>query len=366
MLSKKNNRIFFFLPSFADGGAEENIISLANKYKQQNENITFIVGNQTGINKLKIDKKIKLIDLKKIKLYKCLSKIIRILKKKTPDTVITTLVHSNLFFCFVKFFYQYQFKLIIRETNITPLINLSLKKIIKFKVLNFLKKFFYNRADYILAINSQSKKELIKLGIRKHKIKILNNPSIKNDFHKRVKEKIVSKSIIKKRYLLYVGRLTAHKNVNFLIQVFNDVQKKIDLNLILIGQGNDIYTLKKLVKKLEIQKKVFFLGYKKNPLPYMKKAELYLSFSEYEGQPNSVIQSLGCGTKTLIKSYPGLNKNIKNSKNIKIFNKLDKSLISKFVIKNLKLRGIKKSDNKIIKIFSESYYADQVKRMIYA
>tara|TARA_S200000501_G_C20865088_1_gene761524 strand:+ start:1387 stop:2487 length:1101 start_codon:yes stop_codon:yes gene_type:complete len=366
MLRKKNNKIFFFLPSFADGGAEENIISLAKKYKQQNEKVTFIVGNQTGINKLKMDKKIKVIDLKKNKLYKCLFQILRIFKKRSPDTVITTLVHSNLFLCFIKFFYKHQFKLIIRETNITPFINLSLKKIIKFKVLNFLKKILYNCADYILAINSQSKKELIKLGIQRRKIKILNNPSIKNDFHKKIREKIVNKNIIKNRYALYVGRLIAHKNVNFLIKVFYEVQKKIDLNLILIGQGNEIYTLKTLVKKLGIKKKVFFLGYKQNPLPYMRKADIHLSFSEYEGQPNSVIQSLGCGTKTFIKSYPGLNKNIKNSKNIKIFDKLDKSLISNFVIKNLKLRGVKKSDNKIIKTFDESYYADQVKKMIYA
>ena len=57
-VTTKKNRIIFFLPSFADGGAEENIISLANKYKSENENISFIVGNKTGLNKSKIDKKL--------------------------------------------------------------------------------------------------------------------------------------------------------------------------------------------------------------------------------------------------------------------------------------------------------------------
>ena len=179
MLLQKKNRIIFFLPSFAEGGAEENIISLANKYKSENENISFIVGNKTGLNKSKIDKKIKLINLKKNRLYKCLSPLVKILKTTSPDTVITTLTHSNLFFCFVKFLYHYQFRLIIRETNITPSNNLSMKQAIKFKILNFLKKFLYNYADSILAINYHSRQELLKLGISKHKIKILNNPSIK-------------------------------------------------------------------------------------------------------------------------------------------------------------------------------------------
>ncbi len=366
MLPQKKNKIFFFLPSFANGGAEENIISLANKYKSENENITFIVGNKTGLNKLKIDKKINLISLKKNRLYKCLYPLVRILKKTTPDTVITTLVHSNLFFCFIKFIYHHQFRLIIRETNITPFNNLDLKQVIKFKILNICKKFLYNYADHILAINSQSKKELLKLGISKDKIKMFNNPSIKKNFLKKINEKISTKATNKNRYLLYVGRLVIHKNLDFLIKVFYELQKKIKLNLILIGEGNEIYNLKKQVKKLGIEKKVFFLGYKKNPLPYIKKADYYLSFSEYEGQPNSVIQSLGCGTKTLIKSYPGLNKNIKNSKNIKIFNKLDKYTVSNFIIKNLKFKRIKKVDKKITKVFDESYYADQVKKMIYA
>ncbi len=366
MLPTKKNKILFFLPSFADGGAEESIISIANRYKSKNENITFIVGNDIGPNKFKIDKKINLINFKKSRLLKCLSPIIKILEKNYPDTIITTLTHSNLFFCFIKFFYNHKFKLIIRETNITSSINLSLKQSIKFKILNIFKKFLYNYADYIIAINSQSKKELLNLGIQKHKIRILNNPSIKKNFFKKAQEKISNKNIIKNKYLLYVGRLTFHKNLNFLIKVFNEVQKKIKLNLILIGQGDEIYNLKKLVKNLGIEKKVFFLGYKKNPLPYIRKADLYLSFSEYEGQPNSVIQSLGCGTKTLIKTFPGLNKNIKNSKNIKVFNKLDKSLISSFIIKHLKFRRVKKTDRKIIKNFDENYYADQVKEMIYA
>ena len=52
-----------------------------------------------------------------------------------------------------------------------------MKQVIKFKILNFLKK-FYNYADSILAINIILDK-IIKIRNAKHKIKILNNSSIK-------------------------------------------------------------------------------------------------------------------------------------------------------------------------------------------
>lgn len=359
----KKNKIVFFLPSFENGGAEETIISLANQFNINNQNLTFIVGNKNGANKNKIDENISLINLNKKRLLKCLGPLNRIIVKLNPKIIITTLTHSNLFFCFLKYFYKYNFRLIIRETNITPTKYFSFKEKFKFKFLNFLKKKLYNFADYVIAINSKSKKELIDLGIKKDKIKIFNNPSIKKNFHKKIKEKIDG-SLTKKKYLLYVGRLVAHKNLDFLLEVFYEIQKKTNLNLILIGQGKEEERIKKKIKYLGIEKKVFFLGFKNNPLPYIKKASLFVSLSEYEGQPNSVIQSLACGTKTLIKNFPGLDSKIKNSKKMIIINKLIISKIGKQIIKETKYNKRKTFDNKIIQNFNEKKFMHQFKKLI--
>ena len=70
-------------------------------------------------------------------------------------------------------------------------------------------------------------------------------------------KKILLKVINKNRYLLYVGRFVSHKNLDFLIKVFYEIQKKIKLYLILIGQGSEIYYLKKIVKSLGIEKSNF-------------------------------------------------------------------------------------------------------------
>ena len=366
MYFKKIDKILFFLPSFEDGGAEESIISLANQFYKKKMNILFLVGNTNGKNKKKIEKRIDLINLNKDRLRKCFWITIKILKRWSPKVIITTLTHSNLFFCFLKIFLKHNFKLIIRETNINPPKYKTFSQFLKFSLFNFLKKNLYNQAEYVIAINSKSRQELISLGIDKNKIKIFNNPSIKENFIIKAKKKIPEKKLISKDYILYVGRLASHKNLDFLIKTFYKIQKKININLVLIGQGGETQKLKNLANQFKIKQKVFFKKYNFNPLPFMKKAKLYVSFSDYEGQPNAVIQSLGCGTQVLLKSFEGLDNKLKNNYNLTILNKLDETKAEVIITKKIKIKRKKFFNTKIIKLFSEKQFADKILKLIYA
>jgi len=63
------------------------------------------------------------------------------------------------------------------------------------------------------------------------------------------------------KILLYIGRLTEEKNVSFLIESFNLIQKKRkDVCFVLIGEGYLEEKLKEKVKKLGLESKVIFTG----------------------------------------------------------------------------------------------------------
>ena len=324
-------------------------------------NILFLVGNTNGKKIKKIEKRIDLINLNKDRLRKCFWITIKILKRWSPKVIITTLTHSNLFFCFLKIFLKHNFKIIIKETNINPPKYKTFSQFLKFSLFNFLKKNLYNQAEYVIAINSKSRQELISLGIDKNKIKIFNNPSIKENFIIKAKKKILEKKLISKDYILYVGRLASHKNLDFLIKTFYKIQKKININLVLIGQGGETQKLKNLANQFKIKQKYFL----KNIILIhylLKKAKLYAS--DYEGQPNAVIQSLGCGTQVLLKSFEGLDNKLKNNYNLTILNKLDETKAEMIITKKSKLK--KFFNTKIIKLFSEKQFADKILKLIYA
>ena len=68
------------------------------------------------------------------------------------------------------------------------------------------------------------------------------------------------------------------------------------------------------------------------------KSKAVCFFSDYEGQPNAVIQSLGCGTQVLLKSFEGLDNKLKNNYNLTILNKLDETKAEMIITKKSKLK----------------------------
>jgi glycosyltransferase involved in cell wall biosynthesis len=338
-LSINKDKVVFFLPSFANGGAEEVIVNIFNEISRQDKNAVFIVGNKTGNNFRKIHNKKKIYSLEKKRLIFCFFSIYKYLKKNKNSTVITTLSHSNIFFCVLKKFIN--FRLIIRETNIDIEVNKNFLEKKNIKLIRLLKFFFYNYSDKIIAINNYSKKEISKFIKNKKKISVLNNPIIF--------KKIKNKNLFINRlspYILYCGRIEKHKNIDFLIKLFREILKNNNINLLILGDGRELEKLKKVTLGYGISKNIKFLKYKKNIGPFMKFANFYMSFSDHEGQPNAIIQASYYGTKIYMKKYPGILNIFRNNNQFRIFNKLNiKTILSTFNndLQNSKRKKINKT-----------------------
>ena len=62
-----------------------------------------------------------------------------------------------------------------------------------------------------------------------------------------------------KKFIISIGRLTKQKNFTFLINEFNETLLKFpNLNLIILGDGDEKNDLKKLIIKKKLQEKSFF------------------------------------------------------------------------------------------------------------
>lgn len=78
-----------------------------------------------------------------------------------------------------------------------------------------------------------------------------------------------------KKYVLFVGQLDIthrHKGLDYLIQSLSLLQThNLDLNLVIAGKGNDLNRYKKLVKDLDLEKRIIFKGF----VPDDEMSELY-------------------------------------------------------------------------------------------
>lgn len=70
-----------------------------------------------------------------------------------------------------------------------------------------------------------------------------------------------------------------------------------------IGAGPDRAMLTRLIESLGIENEMRLLGPKKNPYPYMKKADLFVLQSHYEGRPLAVDEAKILGTPVFVTDY---------------------------------------------------------------
>jgi len=107
-------------------------------------------------------------------------------------------------------------------------------------------------------------------------------------------------------YILGVGRFTKSKNFDFLLKAY--AKGDFSEELWLLGDGEERENLQRLAVNLGIEKKVKFLGWHKNPFPYIKNAKILVHPSKFEALPTILIEALILNTPVIatdIKCGPG-------------------------------------------------------------
>jgi len=139
-----------------------------------------------------------------------------------------------------------------------------------------------------------------------------NNRVIKNPIYI---ENVIKKSVEKidlpsdKKFILSVGRMIHLKGFDLLIKAFKKLNE--DYNLILVGDGPEMKSLKELSINLGIEDRIIFVGYKNNPYPYMKAADACVISSRVEGFPNTLLQMMTLNDKVISTLCAGGIKEIK-------------------------------------------------------
>ncbi|MGV6859641.1 MAG: glycosyltransferase [bacterium] len=98
-------------------------------------------------------------------------------------------------------------------------------------------------------------------------------------------------------YLVHVGKFKHQKRHDILIRAYH--QSGINKPLVLVGQGGLQEDCEKLVEELGLGDKVIFAGFKSNPYPFIKHADLMVFSSEYEGLGLVVLEALALDTPVI-------------------------------------------------------------------
>ena len=209
---------------------------------------------------------------------------------------------------------------------------------------NYIKQILYKKiygmADKII-VNSEKFKQELKFKFNL-KSECIYNPLNQKEIIKNSQKKINFKFFKNKYFkVISVARFSSQKDHLCLIKSINLLKDRYkNIRVLLIGSGKKKEKIEYMIEDLKLNKFFKILRFKKNPYPYIKKSDIFILSSKFEGLPNVLLESLTLNKFVISSNCPtGPSEILDNGKGGLLFNVGDYKELSKkitFAINNKK------------------------------
>ena len=106
--------------------------------------------------------------------------------------------------------------------------------------------------------------------------------------------------------IIYVAEFIERKNHTFLVENISSLREKNpDLKFIFVGKGQLVERIRSLTITQEIEKIIWFSGYRNDVEKLCGISDIYLSSSRQEGLPISVVEAMACGIPVVASNIRG-------------------------------------------------------------
>lgn len=282
-------KVFFFIPSFAGGGAERQCIYLVNKLAQSKSIDIGLVYFHEGVN-------FHLVDSSLVALFPVVTSsnynpmnawvINRLFIAEQPDIVFSWL-HASDVFTWAARFLGAKFKWVMAERDswYPPDFRYWIRSLVG------------RHADIIVANSHKGSVYWAERGVLPTHQKVIGNILLDEWFLPRV-------IMPDNGSVCFAGRFEPQKNIPLLLDAFIELSKyRVDTKFNLIGEGS----LKPYIEqKINLAREgaISVLGFQSNIRPLFEKTSVFVNVSYHEGRPNTVIENMVLGNRLVLSNIP--------------------------------------------------------------
>ncbi|TYS69862.1 glycosyltransferase [Sutcliffiella horikoshii] len=298
-------RIAFILASLGGGGVERVTLNLAEEFAKRGYDVDLLVADAKGEYMDLVPDSVNLVDLKKPRLLSCIPDIKKYLIERKPDAFISGKDYINLTVIMAKLLARSKTNLIVTtHTNISRQLEVLNSR--SFKVIARLVKYFYRFANHIVGVSTGVADDLYHItGINKSKIHVVYNPVVTDELLTKAQQDVEHPWFNEDvPVAVTVGRFDKAKDYPTLLNAMRVLQDSRKVRLIVVGDGAEKDHLLSLVVQYKLNDVVDFVGFQSNPYPYMRKADLFVLSSAYEGFGVVVAEALAVGTPVVSTDCP--------------------------------------------------------------
>lgn len=298
-------RLAIFLPGLYDGGAERTLLNLAEGIATRGYPVDLVLARAEGPYMAEIPASVRVIDLKAARVMTCLPALVHYLRSERPVALLSTL-YANITAVWARRIVGFPQRVVLNEqNNLTSVSNGE--KDLRWKLYPELAKWFYPWADGVTAVSKGVADDLSQaIKLSSSHIQVIYNPIVTPELQKK------SKAFFDHPWfrtgeppvILGVGRLTAQKAFNILIEAFARVRKSQSARLLILGEGEERPMLEALIRRLGLEQDIELPGFVSNPYPYMAHAALFVLSSRWEGLPTVLVEAMSLRTPVIATDCP--------------------------------------------------------------
>ncbi len=314
-----------FIYGLTGGGAQRRTLTLANAFAACGHQVDLVLVRGEGVLEPQLAPRVRVIALDRmdrlvgrairasrtrgVQTFAAIPALARYLRRQQPDLLLSAASHVNLVAVAGWRLARLPIALVLRASN-HPTGNLAgfppAQRLIRLWM-RWLTRRFYPRADLVITVSHGVAEELARLtGIPRERIVTIYNPVTTPDLAERMAEPLDHPWLEASEVplVLAAGTFKIQKDFNTLIEAFARLRRQRPVRLAILGDGPLRPAIARRVRELGLEEEVLLPGFVLNPLPWMRRASLFVLSSMWEGLPGVLIEAMACGCPVVSTDCP--------------------------------------------------------------
>ena len=306
----EGQRIGFYIPSLAVGGAERVTVTIANGLAARGHDVELVISHSRGRLREDVSPDVAVNELATSRVPVAgigahILPLARYLRETDRTLVFAEKIDAGVV-CMLAH------HLVGGDTPVVPVVHsafgVSEETTLKRRVTDLAASRLLPTADHVVAVSDGVARSVRDASaVRPNDVTVLHNPVDIESVQERARDPVNHEWVEDDRVdlVLSVGRLEPQKDHETWLRAFALVHEtRPNTRAIIAGKGSQREALLELAQDLGLSEVVSIPGYVDNPYRYMDRASLFVLSSRFEGLPTVLIEALACGCPIVATDCP--------------------------------------------------------------
>lgn len=288
------------------------MIALANGLASTGLEVDLVFVNAQGELRSEVSRSVNVVDLKKNRTASSVLPFQRYLVNRKPGTAICVMQHIGAAAIAANLMSSHKSRIVVSIRNTITPHSFDNNRARRW-VTHHAYKWIFSHAAAFTAVSEESKNAFCdEYCIARNRVSVIHNSVDVGDILERAKYETGHPWLDSKQVpvVLSVGRLTRQKGYPTLLKAFAILRRTVSAKLVILGEGELRRDLETLAQQLGISDDMALTGFVSNPYAWMRRANVFVLASAWEGLPGVLLQAMACGTPVIATDCPGGNAEI--------------------------------------------------------